>query len=65
MPISILFAVSFYPSVFETGELEIVLEDYEIELTPVIIAIRRGPRTPQKVDAFLDLAVTELRWHLQ
>ena len=52
-------------SYIETGELEIVLEDYEIEPTPVIIAIPRGPRIPQKVKAFLDFAEPELRRRLQ
>ena len=52
-------------SYIEAGELEIVLEDYEIEPTPVIIAIPRGPRTPQKVNAFVDSAVPELRKRLQ
>ena len=52
-------------SYIEAGELEIVLEDYEIEPTPVIIAIPRGPRAPQKVSAFVDFAEPELRMRLQ
>jgi DNA-binding transcriptional LysR family regulator len=50
-------------SYIETGELEVVLENYEIEPDPVVIAIPQGPRTPQKVNAFVDFAVTELRRH--
>jgi DNA-binding transcriptional LysR family regulator len=46
------------------GELEVVLESYEIEPDPVVIAIPQGPRTPQKVSAFVDFAITELRKHL-
>lgn len=52
-------------SYIETGELEIVLEDYEIEPIPVTIAIPRGPRTAQKVSAFVDFAEPELRRRLQ
>jgi DNA-binding transcriptional LysR family regulator len=51
-------------SYIEAGELEIVLGNYEIEPTPVIIAIPQGPRTPQKVTAFVDFAITELRRHI-
>ena len=47
-------------SYIEAGELEVVLENYEIEPKPIIIAIPRGPRTPQKVSAFVDFAITEL-----
>ena len=50
-------------SYIETGELEVVLENYEIEPDPVVIAIPQGPRTPQKVNAFVDFAITELRRH--
>ena len=42
-----------------------ILEDYEIEPTPVIIAIPRGPRIAQKVNAFVDFAEPELRRRLQ
>ena len=49
----------------EAGALEIVLENYEIEPTPVIITIPQGPKTPQKVSAFIDFAITELRRQLQ
>jgi DNA-binding transcriptional LysR family regulator len=45
----------------EAGELEVVLENFEIDPTPVVIAIPQGPRTPQKVSAFVDFAITELR----
>jgi DNA-binding transcriptional LysR family regulator len=48
-------------SYIEAGDLEVVLENYEIEPTPVIIAIPQGPRTPQKVTAFVDFVITELR----
>jgi DNA-binding transcriptional LysR family regulator len=51
-------------SYIEAGELEIVLENYEIDPTPVIIAIPQGPRTPQKVTAFVDFAIAELRRHI-
>ena len=42
-----------------------ILEDYEIEPTPVIIAIPRGPRATRKVNAFVDFAESELRRRLQ
>jgi DNA-binding transcriptional LysR family regulator len=48
-------------SYIEAGELEVVLENYEIEPTPVILAIPQGARTPQKVSAFVDFLMTELR----
>ena len=48
-------------SYIEAGELEVVLENYEIEPTPVILAIPQGARTPQKVSAFVDFVITELR----
>ena len=48
----------------EAGELEVVLENYEPEPEHVIITIPQGPRTPQKVNAFVDFAITELRRHL-
>jgi len=48
-------------SYIEAGELEVVLENYEIEPTPVIIAIPQGARTPQKVSALVDFLITELR----
>ena len=51
-------------SYIEAGELEVVLENYEIEPAPVIITIPQGPKTPQKVSAFVDFAITELRKHL-
>lgn len=50
-------------SYIETGELEVVLESYEMDPDPVIIAIPKGPRPPQKVNAFVDFAISELRQH--
>lgn len=50
-------------SYIAAGELEVVLESYEIEPAPVIITIPQGLRTPQKVNAFVDFAITELRSH--
>jgi hypothetical protein len=45
----------------EAGEREVVLESYELEPEPVVITIPLGPRTPQKVTAFVDFVITELR----
>jgi DNA-binding transcriptional LysR family regulator len=50
-------------SYIAAGELELVLESYEIEPAPVIITIPQGPRAPQKVNAFVDFVITELRRH--
>ena len=50
-------------SYIAAGELEVVLESYEIEPAPVVITIPQGLRTPQKVNAFVDFAITELRNH--
>jgi hypothetical protein len=50
-------------SYIAAGELEVVLESYEIEPAPVIITIPQGLRPPQKVNSFVDFALTELRSH--
>jgi hypothetical protein len=50
-------------SYIAAGELEVVLERHEIEPAPVIITISQGLRAPQKVNAFVDFAITELRGH--
>lgn len=43
------------------GDLEIVLKDFEIEPSPVNLIFPHGRRVPQKVKAFIDLAVPALR----
>lgn len=52
-------------SEFESGELEIVLEEYELDPLPVNIILPLGSRNPQKVEAFMNFLVPELRKRLQ
>ena len=46
------------------GDLEIVLKDFDIEPSPVNLIFPHGQRVPQKVKAFIDLAVPALRARL-
>jgi DNA-binding transcriptional LysR family regulator len=47
------------------GELEIVLEHYEITPPPVSLIVSHGQRIPQKIKAFTDFAVPILRESLR
>jgi DNA-binding transcriptional LysR family regulator len=40
----------------ESGELEIVLQDFESPAVPVCLAIPKGQNSPQKVKAFINFA---------
>lgn len=46
------------------GDLEIVLEPFEVEPTPVSLVVPQGPRVPRKVQAFVDDALPALQARL-
>jgi len=55
-----LYSYQAAPHVIDST-LEIVLESYEIDSTPVSIVHTRGRRAPLKIRAFVDFAVPRLR----
>jgi DNA-binding transcriptional LysR family regulator len=46
------------------GDLQIVLDDFEIAPPPVNLVVPNSPRVPQKVKAFIDFAMPALRQRL-
>ena len=47
------------------GDLEIVLEDFEIDPPPVMLIFPQSEQMPQKLSAFADFALPKLRQELQ
>jgi len=49
----------------ESGELKIILQDFEISAVPVCLAIPKGQNSPQKVKVFIDFTKPLLEQQLQ